>query len=191
MQITNSRTSYGLVPQAVHWLTVIFIVVGWLLGTFMDDFPKSARPSALLVHMTLGQCVIALLVLRLAWRIADPPPPLEKTRFGPLLEKVARLSHYVLYALLLAVPFLGIVVQLKRGNALPIVGVWTVASPWPADRAIAKVVLRAHEYLADALIVLAGVHAAAALTHHWIFGDRTLARMLPGWRERQSAQVAK
>ncbi len=191
MQMTNSKTSYGLVPQAVHWLTVIFIVVGWLLGNFMDDFPKSARPSALFVHMTLGQCVIALLVLRLGWRIADPPPPLEQTRFGPVLEKLARLSHYVLYALLLAVPSLGIVLQLKRGNVLPIAGVWNVASPWPADRAIARLLLRAHEYLADALIVLAGVHAAAALTHHWIFGDRTLARMLPGRGERWWARLAK
>lgn len=180
MQITNSKNAYGLGPQAVHWLTVIFVVVGWLLGTFMDDFPRSARPSALFVHMTLGQCVVALLVLRLAWRTVDPPPPPEKTRFGPLLERIARLNHSILYGLLLAVPLLGIAVQLKRGHALPIVGVWTIASPWPADRVISRLLLRAHEYLANALVVLAGVHAAAALTHHWIFGDRTLARMLPG-----------
>jgi cytochrome b561 len=39
-----------------------------------------------------------------------------------------------------------------------------------------------HEYLANALVILAGLHAAAALTHHWIFHDRTLTRMLPGTR---------
>jgi cytochrome b561 len=180
MHLTNSSMRYGSIPQIVHWLTVLFVVIGWLLGYFMDDFPKSARPSVLLVHMTLGQCVIALLVLRLVWRFANPPPPPEKTSFGRLQERAATLSHFVLYALLLAVPFAGIVVQLKRGDSLPVFGVWQFTSPWPADRATARSVLRIHELLANTLLALAGVHAAAALVHHWIFGDRTLVRMLPG-----------
>jgi cytochrome b561 len=180
MQLGNSNARYGAIPQTIHWLTVIFIAVGWLLGWFMDDFPKAARSFALLAHMTLGQFVIALLVIRLAWRFADPPPPPEKTRFGPLHELGAKLSHYALYLLLLAVPFAGIVVQLKRGEALPIFGVWNFVSPWPADRATARSVVRAHEFLANALVLLAGVHAAAALMHHWYFRDRTLVRMLPG-----------
>jgi cytochrome b561 len=180
MQFANSQTSYGAIARTLHWLTVLFVVVGWLLGTFMDDFPKSAHAPMLFVHMTLGQCVIALLVFRLAWRIADPPPPPERTRFGRLLERGGKLSHYVLYALLLVVPCLGILVQLKRGNALPIFGVWDVVSPWPADRAVARNILKAHEYLANALIAFAGIHAAAALMHHWVLGDRTLVRMLPG-----------
>jgi cytochrome b561 len=180
MQWRNSETRYGTAPQTIHWLTVIFIAVGWLLGWFIDDFPKAAHSYVLLAHMTLGQCVIALLVIRLVWRFADPPPPAEKTRFGRAHELAAKFSHFALYALLLAVPFAGIVAQLKRGNALPIFGIWNFTSPWPADRATAKSVLRVHEYLANALVLLAGVHAAAALVHHWFFRDRTLVRMLPG-----------
>jgi cytochrome b561 len=179
MQLGNSDARYGVIPQTIHWLAVIFIALGWPLGWFMDDFPKAARPFVLLAHMTLGQFVIALLVIRLIWRFADPPPPPEKTRFGRLHEIAAKLSHYALYALLLAVPFVGIIVQLKRGNALPIFGVWNFTSPWPADRAAARSALRAHEYLANALVLLAGVHAAAALMHHWLLRDRTLVRMLP------------
>jgi cytochrome b561 len=180
MQLGNSDTRYGVVPQTIHWLTVIFIAVAWPLGWFMDDFPKAVRPVALLTHMTLGQLVIALLVIRLVWRFADPAPPPEKTRLGRLQELGAKLSHYALYLLLFFVPFAGIIVQLKRGHALPIFGVWTFASPWPADRATARSVLQAHEYLANALILLAGVHAGAALIHHWLLRDRTLVRMLPG-----------
>jgi cytochrome b561 len=180
MQLGNSDARYGVIPQTIHWLTVVFVAVGWLLGWLMDDFPKAAHSYVLLAHVTLGQCVIALLVIRLVWRFADPPPPPEKTRFGRLHEVAAKLSHYALYVLLLAVPFAGIVVQLKRGNALPIFGLWNFTSPWPADRATAKSVLRAHEYLANALVFLAGIHAAAALMHHWLLHDRTLVRMLPG-----------
>lgn len=179
MQLSNSRTHYGALPQAIHWLTAIFVVAGWLLGTFIDDFSRPVHAAMLVVHMALGQCVIALLVIRLAWRFIDPPPQPEKTRLGRLQELAARLIHYALYALLLAVPCLGILVQLTRGNALPIFGIWDVLSPFHANRALARSVLKVHEYLANTLVALAGLHAAAALMHHWVLGDRTLVRMLP------------
>ena len=96
------------------------------------------------------------------------------------MKIASRLGHYTLYALLVAVPFLGIIVQLKRGNDLPVFGLWNFVSPWPADRATARSVLEVHELLADTLLILAGLHATAALIHHYAFGDRTLTRMLPG-----------
>jgi cytochrome b561 len=181
MQLTNSQSRYGVVPQAVHWLTAIFVLAGFLLGQFGDDLPKGApRDVGFLVHMTLGQCVLVLLVARLIWRFTDPPPPPEATPFGELVKLAARLSHFALYALLVVVPFLGIIVQLKRGHDLPILGVWDFASPWPADRAVARTALGLHAKLADTLLILAGLHACAAIVHHHVWRDRTLVRMLPG-----------
>lgn len=183
MQLANSKARYGAVPQAVHWLTAVFVLCGFLLGQFGDVFPKGApRDFSLLVHMTFGQCVVALLLVRLLWRQVNPPPPPEATPFGRLIEIAANASHFTLYALLLVVPLLGMIVQLKRGNALPIFGVWHVQSPWPVDRNLARSILWLHGFLADALLILAGLHASAALVHHWIWRDRTLSRMLPGAR---------
>lgn len=180
MQLANSGTRYGSLPQALHWLTVICVVAGWLLGRFHMVFPKGPpRDFAIWTHVTLGECVALFLIARLVWRIANPPPPLEPTQFGWLLEAASRASHYTLYLLLVAVPLVGIVFQLKRGQALPVFG-WDIASPWPTDRAVARNVLTVHYYLANALLVLAGIHAAAALIHHYGFRDRTLVRMLPG-----------
>jgi cytochrome b561 len=180
MQLTNSPSRYGAVPQSVHWLTAVFVVVGWLIGQFGDVLPKgSARDTGLLVHMGLGQCVIVLLVFRVIWRLANPPPPPEKTPLGRLLEIVAQVSHVTLYALLITVPFLGIIVQLKRAGELPLFGLWPL--PSPVDRATSRTILSLHGTLADALLILAFVHASAALVlHHWIWRDRTLVRMLPG-----------
>lgn len=181
MQLANSKARYGAVPQAVHWLTAIFVICGWLLGEFHDALPKGeARDIGLLVHMTLGQCVVALLIVRLLWRSLNPPPPPEKTPFGAAVHLAAKASHYALYALLAVVPLLGIIVQLKRGNTLPLLGIWHVPSPWPVDRNLARSILSLHATLADALLILAGIHACAALVHHWIWRDRTLSRMLPG-----------
>jgi cytochrome b561 len=181
MQLRNSISRYGAIPQAVHWLTALFVVAGWLLGQFGDDLPKGfASNFGFLMHMTLGQCVLFLLVVRLIWRFADPPPPPEATPFGRIVAIAAKLSHFALYALLVTVPFLGIIVQLKRGHDLPIFGIWDFVSPWPADRAIARTMLTLHAYLANTLLILAGIHAAAAILHHRVWRDRTLTRMLPG-----------
>jgi cytochrome b561 len=181
MQLVNSSTRYGSIPQAVHWLTALFVSAGWLIGQFADFSPPDSPPDlSLLTHIALGQCVIVLLVFRFIWRFINPPPAFETTSLGLLLEWAARLSHFALYALLLAVPLLGIVAEFKRSGTLPLFGLWQLHSPWPVDRTIAKSILRVHGTLADALMILAGLHAVAALVHHWVWRDRTLARMLPG-----------
>jgi cytochrome b561 len=182
MQLANSAARYGAIPQAFHWLTALCVVAAWGLGQLMFLFPRgtASRSGADLAHMTLGQIVLVLLVARLVWRMANPPPPVELTRFGRLVTVAATISHFTLYALLILTPIAGIVFQLKRAGVLPVFGVFELHSPWPVDREQARSVIKAHEYLANALLVLAGLHSVAALTHHWIFRDRTLIRMLPG-----------
>lgn len=183
MQLVNSNSRYGAIPQIIHWLTALFVIAGWLLGQFGDDLPKGpVRAAGLFTHMTLGQCVFALLIIRFAWRLVDPPPPPEPTPLGSLLVVATRLSYFTLYALLFAVPLLGVIVVLKRGHPLPVLGLWQFDSPWPPDRAVARSVLHVHHLLANALLALAGIHAGAALIHHYLWRDRTLARMLPQGR---------
>lgn len=180
MRFRNSSEGYGAIPQALHWLTVGLVVLAWALGTFDDALPKgAARATGLFVHNSAGLAILAVLVVRLLWRLADPPPPPEPTVLGVWLDRAGRLAHYALYVLLIAAPVTGIVLQFARGDALPLFGLSEIPSPWIADRAFARSVKEVHEVLANGLMILAGLHAAAALVHHWIFGDRTLVRMLP------------
>ena len=79
----------------------------------------------------------------------------------------------------------GIALQFARGHALPIFGLAEIPSPWIADKAFADSVKEVHEVLANLLVILALFHTAAALLHHWVFGDNTLRRMLP----RQHTQI--
>ena len=183
MHFRNSRDSYGAIAQFLHWLTVILVAIAWTLGTFDDVLPKGpARAVGLLVHISAGVAILVALAARLMWRMVDRPPQLELTTLGVWVDTAGRLAHYALYALLVAVPIAGIVLQFARGNALPLFGLAEIPSPWVADRTYARSVKEVHEVLANALVVLAALHAAAALVHHWVFRDRTLVRMLPGTR---------
>lgn len=185
MQIFNSATRYGIIAQCLHWTAAVLVLLAWTLGILGDELPRGASQAlGLYVHTTAGLLVIALTVLRLFWRMVDPSPPSERTYYGRWLFADwiglgAKLAHLALFILLLAVPIAGIVLQFARGDSLSIFGVVDIASPWPRNRSFSETVKEVHELLAHTLLAIAGLHAAAALVHHWVFGDRTLVRMLP------------
>lgn len=181
MQLGNTPERYGAIPQILHWAVAVLVLVAWALGTFDDVLPRgAARAAGLAVHMSAGLAVIALVVLRLLWRVGDPPPPPAETSLGAWLERAGVLAHYALYVLLIAAPLAGIGVRFAGGEALPVFGLFDIASPWPADRAFTRIFKEMHEVLANGLVILAGLHMAAALFHHWVLRDDTLRRMLPG-----------
>lgn len=188
MQLAAPINRYGLVARLLHWTTVILVIIAWTLGTFGDDLPEgTARAAGLFVHISAGLLILGALIARLAWRLADPPPPPEPNEFGGWLgafaDPAARLAHYALYALLIAVPVAGIIAQFARGEALPLFGIGEIPSPWIRDRAFAHTAMELHEIAANALVIIASFHAVAALIHHFVFRDNTLNRMLPGGEE--------
>lgn len=181
MQWRNSAGGYGAVSQSLHWITVVLVLIAWALGIFEDAMPKGeVRATGLFIHVTAGVAILFMLMVRLLWRVVDPPPSPVPTVFGAWGDRASRFAHCALYVLLVAVPAIGIAVQFARAKSLPLFGLTEIASPWIANRPLARSMKEVHEILANALVMLAGLHAAAALIHHWVLRDRTLTRMLPG-----------
>jgi cytochrome b561 len=177
----NEVSGYGAIAKSLHWLAALCVVLAWGLGTFGDDFPEAAMPQALFFHMSLGLTVFALLMVRLGWRFSNLRPPLA-TVLGPWSDCLATLAHWLLYALMFAVPIAGIVLEFARGQPLPFFGLFEITSPWARDRVFTRSVKEVHELLADGLLILASLHAVAALAHHYVLRDATLLRMLPSRR---------
>lgn len=190
MQLLNSSARYGAIAQSLHWSVVLLVVLAWGLGVVADEVPKgTAEAATLFIHISAGLLVVLLTVTRLLWRLADPSPQPERTEFSNWafagwIGLGAKLAHLGLYVLLVAVPLLGIGVEFARGKGLPVLGLFEIATPWPADRALARNLKAVHELLAHGLMALASLHAASALIHHWVFRDSTLVRMLPESRRR-------
>jgi len=187
MLVRNSPKSYGSVAIAMHWAVVVLVLGAALTGLFGDDLPKgSVRQTGLFAHISFGLAILGFAFARLFWRLADPPPAPVDSKLGPWGQLAGQIAHYAIYGLLIAIPVVGIMVQFARGEPLPVYGLFDIGSPWTADRAFAHEVKEVHEALANALMALVGLHAAAALLHHYVF-NRTLVRMLPRLHARARA----
>lgn len=167
--MTIDADRYAPAAQAFHWLSAILVPLAWAGDSFeMGEF----------THVLAGEAIVALLFLRIGWRLIAPPPR-APTALGPFVGALGQFAHLALYALLIAVSASGVVTLFQGGEALPLAGLLNVASPWPRNREIEHYAKEIHETLAHGLVLLASVHALAALGRHAIVKDGVLKRMLP------------
>lgn len=177
MQWRNTDDRYGAIAQVLHWAIFVLIALqfagGELIGAFARGSPE--RGLVIDVHESAGLATLALIAVRLAWRLVDRTPPVHGP---PWQRRAAGIVHAGLYAVMVAVPVAGIVVAAARGHDLALFGI-ALPQLLARDRAVARAAADVHEALAWALAAVVAVHAAAAFWHHVVARDATLARMLP------------
>jgi len=185
MYFRNSSSRFGAASVGFHWLTFLLVAGAWGLGQLMDLIPRGdPRATGVAVHIGIGLGVLCLVAARLAWRMSNPPPPAAHSSFGGIDTILAEIVHYALYALLILVPVFGIATWFARGQPLPVFGLFHIPTPLDTDRTLARNLIGVHALLANAIVILAALHAAAALAHHYLLGDGVLTRMVPGLKRR-------
>jgi cytochrome b561 len=178
---TPSRASAGYDPTAkvLHWLVFALVAAQFIVAIAMPDIGRGTKPDTLInLHMSLGFTILVVIAARWLWRLGHPVP-LATGEVPDWEQTVARVTHVVLYALLVIDPFLGWANASARnwdivmfGGALP----HLVA---PQSR-VGRLAGDVHVYLAWMLLAVVALHAAAALYHYFVRRDGVLQRMLPG-----------
>jgi cytochrome b561 len=173
MSIIGNERRYGLVAQALHWITAILVAWAWLIaGTWGRDDTS----SVMALHQTLGFTVFVLVLLRLVWRMFDTRP--AEPPMPTLMSFAGRVSHWLLYGLLIAIPLTAIAGSWLEGHSITVYGN-AIGPLLGTSRHLGRQILGVHQVLGTALIWLAGLHAGAAIFHHVFLKDRVLRQMLP------------
>jgi cytochrome b561 len=178
MQLKNTLTRYGAVAQAFHWVIVALIITQFVLAKRAEGLAPVAKIGILATHKSVGITILGLAVLRLAWRLFNPVPPLPSGA-PRWQERAAHVSHFLLYALLFITPMLGWFMSSARAFSVSWWGLVTLPDFIEPNRATFERLHDWHEAMAETLAVIALVHIAAALKHHFFDRDNVLRRMLP------------
>jgi cytochrome b561 len=178
----QSPTRYSTLTQVLHWLTAIFVLVAFIYGPGGSEARVYApsRDFERQLHETLGLCVLALVAVRLLWRLFDERP--EPVAASRRLQMAAKAVQVGLYALLFAVPLTAIAGAWLEGHALTLLGGLQIAPPLAKQHAAGETIAQIHTWLGDTILWIAGLHAMAALYHQFVLKDGVLASMLPSRR---------
>lgn len=183
MPLRNSLQRYGSLAQFFHWATVALIVVQLVTINLAEDLPRGlAKLEMMARHKSFGITILVLAALRLAWRFANPIPP-APADVAPWQRRAADVSHFLLYALLFALPLSGWLMSSAANYPVSWFGLVQLPDLVGAGERLHETLEDVHETLATTLLVVAGVHLLAALQHHFLRKDDVLRRMLP-WSRR-------
>ncbi len=178
-----ATSSYSPSQKGLHWL--IFLLVIGLYGiTFAEDFYPRGTPGRAMVwwlHISFGLLLAGAILARLGLRLTRGVPDLPSS-MSTNERRLASLAHLGLYALLIAIPVIGVVLTWLRGDTLTFFSLFTIPAPFAPDRELGRTIKELHELAANLILALAALHAAAALWHHYIRRDDVLTRMLPSSR---------
>jgi cytochrome b561 len=179
MQLKNDSSRYGIVAQLFHWSIVGLIITQFVLANKADGLPLGpALIATLATHKSIGMTIFGLAIMRLIWRWFNPIP--EVPASTPSWQRVAaHASHWALYGLIMITPIFGWLMSSARNFPVSWFGIVTLPDFVEPNTATYDFFHAGHEILATSLLVIALVHAAAALKHHLLDRDNVLRRMLP------------
>ena len=178
MRMTVQR--YTGIAMSLHWLIAMMILLSLGVGLYMVELKLSpAKLQLYSWHKWAGVTIFALVLIRCVWRLTHTPPPLpsDLPRWQQL---VAETSHYLLYALMIAIPLTGWLMSSAKGFQTVYFGILPIPDLLAKNKQWGETLNLVHRYLNYTMIAIITVHIGAAIKHHFIDKDDVLRRMLPG-----------
>jgi cytochrome b561 len=180
MTALSTRLRFGATAQLFHWATAILVVVTFVYGPGGSEqrVYSIAKEFDRQIHETLGLSVFAVTLMRLAWRAFDVAP--DVAPMPPWMRRSSKAVHAVIYLLLLAIPLTAVLGAWLEGHPLTLLGNIRVGPMLSEAHGAGSAIASVHTWLGDAILWVAGLHAVAALYHHFFLRDGVLRTMLPG-----------
>jgi cytochrome b561 len=177
----NDGTNYDGVAIFLHWATALLVIVQFAMANLWDSFDKPTRQGLESIHVSLGVLLSAVVLARIVWRLI--PGHQRPAVVSGWVQLASKAVHYLLYLLLVAQAALGFGWRWAQGHPVEFFGLFGILGPYgELGRPTRHIFHDLHVNVAWAIVIIAGLHALAALYHHYFLRDRVLKRMLPAAR---------
>jgi cytochrome b561 len=171
---------YTRTAMLLHWLIAILLLSQFAFGWYLNGIPRGtpARGYFVNLHKSTGMLLGLLILARLAWRLMHAPPPLPDT-IPRWQQRMAELSHCMLYVCMLVMPLSGYIASNFSKHGVNFFNSIKLA-PWGSDDKLLYALLnQTHKIASLLLLALVILHVLAALKHLLIDRDGVFSRMLP------------
>ncbi|PFH07909.1 cytochrome b561 [Collimonas sp. PA-H2] len=175
MPIPSQQERFSRPAILLHWAIFLLVALAYLAIEMRGPKGSDSRAFWTATHFWAGCSVLILSLARVAWRsYKSPPAPVTAP---PILQFLSTASHLLLYIFIIAQPILGILTVNLAGHPINLAGLgsFTVVGP---DHDLGKSVKDIHETLGNVFYWVIGLHALAALWHHFVKRDNTLRRII-------------
>lgn len=167
------QDNYGKVAKFFHWSIALLIIINYALGLTLDS------TNLYNFHKQTGLTILVLVIFRIIWRLITPYPKAVAT-LSKSEKLISNIVHIALYLLIIGIPMGGILLTQSHGYDLSLWGLIKLPAIIPAQtNEVSHLILQCHKWAAHTIIILASLHALAALKHHFLHKDNVLRRMLP------------
>lgn len=173
---------FAPLARLLHWGMALLLIAQLFIGAGMVASVSESHEWLIHLHKPLGIALLALVIVRLIVRFSTRQPPLPRDL--PEVQKLAaKASHWLLYALMVALPLLGWAMLSAAGDPIMLTSSLRLPALIVADPHSFAFLRKAHGYLAYLLFLTVLVHLAAALFHGLIRRDGVLGSMARGGRD--------
>lgn len=172
-------THFAPLARLLHWLMALMILSMLFIGAGMVASVSQRHEWLVNIHKPLGIAILLLVIVRLVVRFSTRTPPLPADLPG-WQTLAAKLSHYLLYALMLLMPLIGWAMISAAGDPVMLGSSLQLPSILSANASTFAFLRKAHAYLAYLFFLTILLHLAAALFHGWIRRDEVLGSMVHG-----------
>ena len=178
MPLRNTTEAYGSLAKFLHWSIVLLIIAQYFLAEWADELPDGIEKLQLISrHKSVGMLVLLLVLARIGWKVMNRGTP--RPIGDPWQRKAAAAGHGLLYLLILAQPISGWLMSSAANYPVTLFGWFQFPALVAPDHDLHEGLEELHEALFTILAIVALVHAAAAIYHHFWMKDGVLRRMLP------------
>jgi len=169
---------FSAMQKLLHWSMAVLILAMLFIGVAMVATVSRAHDALIALHRPLGIALLLLVLVRIAVRLRRGGPPLPASM--PAAQRaVAKASHWVLYALMVAMPLIGWGMLSAGGYPVTMAGGLHLPAILPMDVRVFALLRVLHTALAYMLFAVVLLHLAAALVHALILRDGVFSAMAP------------
>ncbi|NOH97023.1 cytochrome b [Vibrio sp. 99-70-13A1] len=173
----NEIKNYNAVARAIHWVSALTIFSLFGVGLWMVDLSYYSEwyKTAPDLHRSVGILLAAVTLIRIVWKTVTASPSVEGKPYEVI---AAKLVHGFMYINLFALFISGYLISTSDGRGIDVFNLFTVPSLGELFNNQSDLAGSVHYYAAWVLIIMASVHALAAIKHHIIDKDDTLRKMI-------------